>query len=1226
MLNPAELMSWGLTDTEFQSYLASIKVGDKTAFQKLVDIVRQVLGLAKDYESALDSLVKTTGEMLDMPIADVESAMLAANIPLKPIKVKGRRLVLPENVGAPKTPAFKKWFGDSKVVDENGDPLVVYHGTIVRPMRDGQMMGDIKAFDRMMTTKFRRPSIDTVGSWFSTNPGKGGAEMYSGAGEGSAIYPVYLSIKNPQVTTFQLMTSRARKLHNGKDDGRSIGAEEVEAYRSWLKSMGKDGVKIEGSGNNGSTEFDNQVAWIALDPEQIKSATGNKGTYSPLSADISEERITEPTPAEAGQDALAKLNATGMQLQPPEPGRIEKIKDILRAAGENPELTKNSAKAAVKKFLDKMEVAAFSGDAAFNNDIRRNLEQDFAEHPEILGMLLEASQSQAVHSDALATRFIIDGGIAYDQETKKWVAIKKEHNFIKLAQQIEAAAKKYGLTKEQMEQVSHTYFVAKRFKSLLAKQRGREEKIAELEKELATENANIKKYTKENDFKKVSTSERAKNDIKSEIAKLEKAAVMITPEQISMIDPGLSLLDNMPELEEISDTWQGIRSNAIKAMIDGNLWSMEFAENMLDEAAYVPFYRDEQIEAGGGPQEFIKGLQVKGKEFRLKGSNAAVNDIFDNMVRWTQYAINRSVRNHKALQMIDVGTDIKVGDRQMAEKVKEMDPKLNTVRVFRDGVQEIYSMADPLYVDAFSSISNVSIPSLKFFSWFANTLRQSVVLYPLFSLAQIPQDAFSAMFSSGLKTRFALRIPVLAVKEFVKTLTKTSATHNLLRSYGATGVRDFNATIARNDVQIAAGLKGEKKLVGKAGEFLGNVAMAADNAIRQAVYEASMQQGLSKGEAIEKAFDIINFRRRGTSKMINLLGQVVPFFYAYMSVQRTAYKTLTLVGTSPQKRGEALATLATTTGAVMALSLLYTMLNGGDDEYEKTPAAVRDRTLHIPGTVMRIPLRPDLFMLPKVITEHLYHLITDDGFSDGAKFRKSISDNISNAILSPQPIPQAIKPALEVAINYDFFQSRSLIGQFEKQKEASRQFNESTSEFSKLLGNLGASPIAADHLIRGMFGSAGGLFLYMTNFMINSDTDVPRPEMTFREAMAAAPGTSGFITKPNESALKSDFYALRDEVEKAKNTYNDIKLRSPQELEKFMSDEKNLAKLGLAKKTEKISTHLSKIRKAISQISNAPDDLYSASAKKDRIKELREAENNLLKAVDLPAMRKTAMM
>lgn len=27
------------------------------------------------------------------------------------------------------TKAFWKWFGDSKIVDDNGDPLVVYHGT-----------------------------------------------------------------------------------------------------------------------------------------------------------------------------------------------------------------------------------------------------------------------------------------------------------------------------------------------------------------------------------------------------------------------------------------------------------------------------------------------------------------------------------------------------------------------------------------------------------------------------------------------------------------------------------------------------------------------------------------------------------------------------------------------------------------------------------------------------------------------------------------------------------------------------------------------------------------------------------------------------------------------------------------------------------------------------------------------------------------------------------------
>jgi ribosomal protein S18 acetylase RimI-like enzyme len=194
------------------------------------------------------------------------------------------------------TASFKKWFGDSKVVDENGQPLVVYHGTLVRSMGNDADMGDITAFDRMFSTRVRRPSIDTVGSWFSTNPGEGGAEMYSGNIPGSVIYPVYLSIKNPQVTTFQLMTSRARKLHNGKDDGRPIGAEEVEAYRTWLKSMGKDGIKIESSGNQGSTEFDNQVAWIALEPEQIKSAIGNRGTYDESGAilnDLSTKPVIE---------------------------------------------------------------------------------------------------------------------------------------------------------------------------------------------------------------------------------------------------------------------------------------------------------------------------------------------------------------------------------------------------------------------------------------------------------------------------------------------------------------------------------------------------------------------------------------------------------------------------------------------------------------------------------------------------------------------------------------------------------------------------------------------------------------------------------------------------------------------------------------------------------------------------------------------------------------------
>jgi DNA-binding transcriptional MerR regulator len=211
-----------------------------------------------------------------------------------------------------KTQAFKKFFGDSKVVNEDGSPMVVYHGTIVRPdTGDVKNMGNIMAFDRLFTTQFRAPSIDTVGSFFTTNPGKGGAEMYSGTGEGSAIYPVYLSIKNPYTTTFETMLRRARIQENGVDDGRKIGAKEVEALRRFLKETDRDGIHIKADPK--SAEFKDQDVWIALEPEQIKSATGNRGTFDEsgnISMSLEKPYVTQDEIFEMQRNAYDKLIKT----------------------------------------------------------------------------------------------------------------------------------------------------------------------------------------------------------------------------------------------------------------------------------------------------------------------------------------------------------------------------------------------------------------------------------------------------------------------------------------------------------------------------------------------------------------------------------------------------------------------------------------------------------------------------------------------------------------------------------------------------------------------------------------------------------------------------------------------------------------------------------------------------------------------------------------------------
>jgi hypothetical protein len=168
------------------------------------------------------------------------------------------------------------------------------------------------------------------------------------------------------------------------------------------------------------------------------------------------------------------------------------------------------------------------------------------------------------------------------------------------------------------------------------------------------------------------------------------------------------------------------------------------------------------------------------------------------------------------------------------------------------------------------------------------------------------------------------------------------------------------------------------------------------------------------------------------------------------------------------------------------------------------------------------------------------------------------------------------------------------------------------------------SPIAADHLIRGMFGSVGGLVLYMTNPLIDSFQGVERPQMSVRDMIATLPGSSAFVSKESETGLKNDFYVLRDEVSRAVNTLNDMKARSPQEIEEFLSKEENVKLIGMQSVTNKITQQLTTIRRQISTISNLPSSQMSSAEKQRIIKELRDSEEQMLKAVDVKQLRNLA--
>ncbi len=909
----------------------------------------------------------------------------------------------------------------------------------------------------------------------------------------------------------------------------------------------------------------------------------------------------------AGQDALELMAKLGRTVKEPDAGYIAKVRQSWDNVKDNPKLTSEEAGNAVTKFLDRVQTWAFSSDAALNNSIRRAVMDSTKAAKDKIGTLLSTSLSQTVHADAVASLFITQGNVVYDKELYKWKGVEDKANFVELSRDIDRVAEKYGLTKEQAELIAHTAFEAKRLKSMV-------EFNDQIDREVAQMRAEAAAIRKEKPVAASALSDKASKRL------TEKKFIHMTDDEIAA---GNSLFASMPELNAAVKTWNSIRENTVAKLVDSGLWDEAEAEFMLDNADYVPFFREDQLEEGKGPKEYIRGLMVQAKEKKLKGSNKPVNDIFDNMIRWTQYSINRAVRNQSALSLIDAALDPEV---KMAKKVKDRSSGENVVRVWRNGKEEFYDMADPMFIEAFTGLEAIAIPSWKWASKLSNMLRQSVVLYPLFSVSQVPQDAFAAMFSSGLKPRFALTIPARAVKEFALTLFNRSKTQDELKQFGVVGVRDFTSSMVRMDAEIYAGFKAQTGVLNKVKNTLSHIAMASDNAVRQAVFLAAEAQGLSKAEALEKSFEIWNVRRRGTSKTLALAGQVIPFFNAYLAAQNVAYKTITGVSSSPTERKAALETLLATTGSVMVLSLIYAMMNGDDEDYENKPAIVRDRLLMIPSTGgLSIPLRADLFTLPKVVTEHMYLLITDKGYEDGRKFRDSIKNVLGSALLSPTAVPQAIKPLVEVGVNYSFFTGRPLVGEFEKKKETARQFTDSTSELAKWFGSSGlVSPIAADHLIRGMFGSAGGLVIYMTNPLLHSDPNVDRPSMSWREAAATLPGTSGFISREYESGLKNDFYVLRDEVSKVANTMADLKARSPEKIDEYLSKEEIAVRYGMAKSVAKMTEQLGSIRKSISRITNLPNSEMSADEKMEAIKELRAAERDMLKGINVKELRAMA--
>ena len=199
------------------------------------------------------------------------------------------------------TQQFRNWFKGSKVVNEDGSPKVMYHGT----SRFG-----FYTFD----TYGGRYGLMGMGSYFTDN--KEVAEGYTKKGRGNnpGIYEVYLSVKNPINMDARAGAKLARAWADYFDeylledsvitgdmtneqilrvveealryDGTMTVSEVAELFDGFYRSQGFDGITHIGGGRFGADNGVRHQVVIAFEPEQVKSATDNIGTFDPNDADI----------------------------------------------------------------------------------------------------------------------------------------------------------------------------------------------------------------------------------------------------------------------------------------------------------------------------------------------------------------------------------------------------------------------------------------------------------------------------------------------------------------------------------------------------------------------------------------------------------------------------------------------------------------------------------------------------------------------------------------------------------------------------------------------------------------------------------------------------------------------------------------------------------------------------------------------------------------------------
>jgi len=1025
MTNVGEFVSEAFTNPKLQQALRGMKAPAQSplhsAWDYLVRTIKSILGLPHDSTDALSAAL------------EIGVAVMRENMALRKKGVRGSGSDANAGIDQTQTPEFKRWFGDSKVVDADGKPLVVYHGS---------RFGGFSVFVR------------SAGGFIYTTPNADYASRFSGASDGSAVYPVYVSIKKPLDLTH--LGERSMSAEEARVELKRLGvnldevqhwegapAESVKLYGDgpiWrliredrfsiaAKNAGFDGIKIN--------EGDGETAWVAFESNQIKSAIGNNGNFDPENDDIT------------------YFGAAGV-WQAPEATKFDQYTYLLQDKQIDSKRVVNAIKENGKQIADDLDV--YLQETLFHGRAAKRV-KDFAEQEEL--PLIELLRDKGLELSELEEYLH-----ARHAPEANWEMSERNPNKAMIEERLKKAVENIAAVEVSLRRAPTD---------------------KNIRKEMLDAEAELSKWRNAKPYKGEESDRLALSGMSNE----EAAAVMdsLDATKRKNLQAAAKMVDRI-----IAKTRETIVDYGLESDDTVDAWSRSWNH-------YVPLMREQLDDVVMGGMGTGQGFSIKGKETKGRtGSTKKVVDILANINMQRERAIVRGEKNRVATALLGLVKDnpnkdfwriaesgeipsTQTIDKKTGLVITQIDPLFksrdNALVVKVNGVEKVilFNEDNPRAMRMAVALKNMDAANLEgLLGNVASVTRYLAAVNtqynPIFGVVNMVRDFQDAainmqktplagkqkqVLGNAPKAIWQIGMELRAQRKGEKTGSEYGSLWEEFQEQGGqTGYRDMFNNSAERSKQLQNLLKPDAWADTKAGRFftvngalkvpleilrktalrpmldlLSDYNEAIENGVRLSAYKAALDIGMSKPRAAELAKNLtVNFNRKG--QVAQQVGALYAFFNA--SVQGTARMGQTLFNMEPGQPktmrlsplGKKIVGGAVLLGSVQAL--LLAAAGFGEDE---PPEFIRERNLVIPNpladkgyTTIPMPLGYHVLAnLGRIPTEYAL-----GGSKDGAKRAVSIVDvlaDIYNPLggggLSMQTIsPTVLDPFAALAENKDF--------------------------------------------------------------------------------------------------------------------------------------------------------------------------------------------------------------